>query len=185
MIKPSEALNRFHPIKRLPIAVQTSKVVEQLRYGFRTGDIGLIMDEALGSEIVNKIAICSIPDTPPWFSGVVNIRGNIVPIFDLKMIFNSNEKTNLQKILVIGKESKAAGILIDDLPQPLPDLVVTTDLSSVPPILNECLRSVYKQDENIWLELNFNDFFAKLGKQFAEQNYPMKNDEKILNINKD
>ncbi|MEE9551948.1 MAG: chemotaxis protein CheW [Gammaproteobacteria bacterium] len=168
MIKPSEALNRFHPIKQLPIAAQTSKAEEQLRYGFRTGDIGLIMDEALGSEIVNNIPICSIPDTPPWFSGVVNLRGNIVPIFDLKMIFNSNEKTNLQKILLIGKESKVAGILIDELPQALPDLDYTTDLSSVPPILNECLRSVYKQNENIWLELNFNDFFTGLGLQFSD-----------------
>jgi len=166
MIKPSEALNRFHPRNQIPIAAQASKVVEQLRYGFLTGDIGLIMDEAMGSEIVNKIPICSIPDTPPWFSGVVNLRGNIVPIFDLKMIFNSNEKTDSQNILVIGKESKAAGILIDELPQALPDLDVTTDLSSVPPFLNECLRSIYKLNDNIWLELNFNEFFAELGKQF-------------------
>ena len=168
MIKPSEALNRFTPIKQLPIAAQTSNVVEQLRYGFRSGDIGLIMDETLGSEIVNKIPICSIPDTPPWFSGVVNIRGNIVPIFDLKMVFNIDEKTNLQKILVIGKESKAAGILVDELPQALPDLDSTTDLSSVPQILSECIRAVYKQNENIWVELNFNDFFAVLGQQLSE-----------------
>ena len=168
MIKPSEALNRFSPIKQLPVAARTSKAEDQIRYGFQAGEIGLIMDEALGSEVLNNIPICSIPDTPPWFTGVVNIRGNIVPIFDLKMIFNSDEKTNLQKILVIGKESKAAGILIDELPQALPDLDNTTDLSSVPPILNECTRSVYKQNENIWLELNFNDFFTGLGLQFSD-----------------
>ena len=168
MIKPSEALNRYHPTKQPPAAVQANKEVEQLHYGFRVGDIGLIMDEALGSEIVKKIAICAIPDTPPWFSGVVNIRGNIVPVFDLKMIFNCDAKTNSQKFLVIGKDSKAAGVLIDELPQALPDLDATTELSSVPPILNEYIRGVYKQEENIWLELNFNDYFARLGKQIAE-----------------
>ena len=73
----------------------------------------------------------------------------------------------LQKLLVIGKECKAAGILIDVLPEALPDLDITTDLSSVPEILNECVRYVYKQNENIWIELNFNDFFAALGKQFS------------------
>ena len=168
MIKPSEALNRFFPTKQPPIVIQANKAVEQLRYGFRAGDIGLIMDEKLGSEIVDKMPICTIHTTPPWFSGVVNIRGNIVPVFDLKMKFNCDERTNIQKILVIGKESKAAGILINELPQALPDLDITTDLSSVPAILNECILNVYKQDENIWVELNFSDFFAKLGKQIAE-----------------
>ena len=168
MIKPSEALNRFSPTEQPPVVARAKKAVEQLRYGFRAGDIGLIMDESLGSEIVNNIPVCTIPDTPPWFPGVVNIRGNIVPIFDLKMIFDSNEKTKLQKLLVIGKECKAVGILIDVLPEALPDLDITTDLSSVPAILSECIFNVYKQDENIWVELNFSDFFAKLGKQIAE-----------------
>lgn len=168
MIKPSEALNRFSPLKQLPIAARTIEIETQLRYGFLIDNIGLIMDEALGSEIVNKISICGIPETPPWFSGVVNIRGNIVPIFDLKMIFNSNEKTNSQKILIIGKESKAAGIMIDELPHALPELDITKDLSSVPSILSECIHNVYMKDENIWLELNYYDFFALLGKQFNE-----------------
>jgi len=168
MIKPSEALNRFFSTKQPPVVTHESKEVEQLRYGFRAGDIGLIMDEVLGSEIVDKIPVCAIPDTPPWFPGVVNIRGNIVPVFDLKMIFNSDEKTSLQKLLVVGKEGKAAGILIDELPQALPDLDSTTDLTSIPPILNECVRSVYKQDENIWVELDFNNFFAEVRKQFSE-----------------
>jgi chemotaxis signal transduction protein len=168
MIKPSEALNRFIPTKQPPVVTQASKAVEQLRYGFRTGDIGLIMDEVLDSEIIDKMPVCAIPDTPPWFSGVVNIRGNIVPVFDLKMIFNCDEKTSLQRLLVVGKEGKSAGILIDELPQALPDLDSTTDFSSVPPILIECIRNIYKQEGDIWVELDFNDFFAELGKQFSE-----------------
>ena len=169
MLKPSEALNRFSPIKQLPFADQTKSGVEPLRYGFRAGDIGLIMDEVLGSEIVNKILTCAIPATPSWFQGVVNIRGNIVPVFDLKMIFNSDEKTDLQQLLIIGKEDKAAGILIDDLPRALHDLETTADYLSPPSPLNECISKVYKQNDEIWYELNFNDFFAELGKQFVNE----------------
>ncbi len=169
MLKPSEALNRFSPIKLLPFVDQTKSSVEPLRYGFRAGDVGLIMDEVMGSEIVNKILACVIPATPSWFRGVVNIRGNIVPVFDLKMIFNSDEKTDLQRLLIIGKEDKAAGILVDDLPQALHDLEVTTDSLSPSPFMNECIRKVYKQNVDIWYELNFNDFFAELGKQFANE----------------
>ncbi len=167
MLKPSEALNRFSPIKLLPFADQTISSIEPLRYGFRAGDIGLIMDEVMGSEIVNKIFPCAIPATPPWFQGVVNIRGNIVPVFDLKMIFNSDEKTELQRLLIIGKEDKAAGILIDELPQALHGLEIVADFLSPPSLLNECIRKVYKQNDDIWYELNFNDFFAELGKQFS------------------
>lgn len=169
MLKPSEALNRFSPIQHLPFADQTKSGIEPLRYGFRAGDIGLIMDEELGSEIVNKILTCAIPATPSWFQGVVNIRGNIVPVFDLKMIFNSGEKTDLQRLLIIGKEDKAAGILIDDLPQALHDLELTSDFLRPPSLLNECIRNVYKQNDDIWYELNFNDFFAELSKQFANE----------------
>jgi len=169
MLKPSEALNRFSPIKQLPFADHRKSGNGPLRYGFRAGDIGLIMDEVLGSEIVNKILTCAIPATPAWFQGVVNIRGNIVPVFDLKMIFNSDKKTDLQRLLIIGKEDKAAGILIDDLPQALHDLEVTEDFLSPPSLLNECIRNVYKQNDDIWYELNFHDFFAELGKQFANE----------------
>lgn len=166
MLKPSEALNRFSPNTRLPLVAHQEKDIDKLRYGFRVGNIGLIMDESLGSEIVSNVSICSIPATPLWFSGVVNIRGNIVPIFDLKMIIGNDEKTRPQQMLVIGKEDKAAAFLIEDLPQALNNLEISSDHLSLPQIFSECINTTFKQDDNIWYEIRFNEFFRKLGKQF-------------------
>ncbi len=167
--KPSEALNYFSPVAGFSIDIPINKTVKSLRYGFMIGDVGIIIDKALGSEIVEDISICAIPHTPLWFSGMVNIRGDLVPIFDLQAIFNDGGKSDLwAPLLVIGKGAEGAGILLETLPRALGSLEISELPDSIPPSLEGHIDTAYINDGQIWLSINFIGFFSSLGRQVTQ-----------------
>ncbi len=74
-----------------------------------------IMDAVEVLNVPRTYAI--VPGTKDWVLGVANIRGNLLPILDLKS-FLFNEKTevsNRSRILVINHAGLHAGILLDQI----------------------------------------------------------------------
>ena len=57
----------------------------------------------------------SLPGTPAFILGIVNVRGNIIPIVDLKKFFNLPEKGlgELNKLIIIQNETMQFAILAD------------------------------------------------------------------------
>lgn len=43
-------------------------------------------------EIIGIISITEVPKTPKFIKGVINLRGNIIPLLDLRLKFNMNFK---------------------------------------------------------------------------------------------
>jgi len=167
LISPSEALNRFVPSEQFDVLWMEHET-EQVRYGFRAGNTGLIIDANRGSEVINEFALCAIPNTPAWFSGMINLRGNMVPVFNLNELFGTGDKDHdQQRILIMGEGDEAAGILIDRLPQVLRALDESSELPSVPEILRKHVTTIFKQDNDIWLCFNFEGFFMDLGRQIT------------------
>jgi purine-binding chemotaxis protein CheW len=57
----------------------------------------------------------TLPGTPPFVLGIVNIRGQIISIIDLKKLFNLPEKGlgELNKVIIIHNERMEFGIMAD------------------------------------------------------------------------
>lgn len=70
-------------------------------------------------EIIGMMEITDVPKTPEYIKGVVNLRGKIIPIMDLRSKFGmeSIEYTERTCIIVvevnIGKTKKPMGIVVD------------------------------------------------------------------------
>lgn len=62
-----------------------------------------------------------IPNTPNFVEGVINLRGQIIPILDLKKRFGSGKTdiTNNTKIIIIELESEMLGIIVDSVSEVL------------------------------------------------------------------
>jgi purine-binding chemotaxis protein CheW len=56
-----------------------------------------------------------LPRTPPFVRGIVNVRGRILPVFDLKRFFELPEKglTDLHRIILVRDADLELGILAD------------------------------------------------------------------------
>jgi purine-binding chemotaxis protein CheW len=56
-----------------------------------------------------------LPCTPPFVLGIVNVRGRIVPVLDIKKFFDLPEKglTDLHRIILVGGNELELGLLAD------------------------------------------------------------------------
>lgn len=66
-------------------------------------------------EIVRVPEITAVPDAPDYLEGVINLRGKIVSVMDLRKRFgDKNAKlTKQNRILVVEHSNKLAGLIVD------------------------------------------------------------------------
>lgn len=69
-------------------------------------------------EVVNMVAISPVPDMPPAVLGIVNIRGSMSPVIDLRVRFNSPDKLlklTTPIIFLRNETTGVYGIVVDDV----------------------------------------------------------------------
>lgn len=161
---PSAALDRFTPPANAVLAATVEK--EVARYGFKIATLGLLIQQGVGSEVIQMPTIWSLPGAPPWLLGLINLRGNLVPIFELRMVLGLGQRPVHEKslVLVFEQGDKAVGILIDDYPAPLLALTRIPNLPLLPTALNGHVHAGYVKGEMIWLEFDQNSFFEALSR---------------------
>jgi purine-binding chemotaxis protein CheW len=66
-------------------------------------------------EIIGMMAITRVPRTPDFIRGVINLRGKVIPIIDLRLKFGmqSMEQTDETCIIVVKTEGIEMGIVVD------------------------------------------------------------------------
>jgi len=68
-------------------------------------------------EVVGMMHIDPVPQTPDFMKGVINLRGKIIPVIDLRAKFQM-EKTKYTKdtcIVVVDIKGKMTGVIVDFL----------------------------------------------------------------------
>ncbi len=65
-------------------------------------------------EIIGMMAITSVPRTPEFVKGVINLRGKVIPVIDLRLKFSMEaiEYTDRTCIIVVEIEAQAGTVLI-------------------------------------------------------------------------
>ena len=83
--------------------------------GFRIGKESFGVPIALVHEIVRVPNITAVPDTLDHVEGVINLRGRIVSIVDLRKRFGTQcaESTHKNRILVTEIEGTVVGLIVD------------------------------------------------------------------------
>lgn len=88
---------------------------------FRLGDELFSLDVAQVREVLDLSPITKMPGTPEFMRGVINVRGSVVPVMDLRLKFGLTETENTQdtRIVVmdldIGGESIMLGAIADSV----------------------------------------------------------------------
>ena len=83
--------------------------------GFRIGRETFGVPISLVHEIVRPPEITNVPHAPEYVEGVMNLRGRIVPVIDLRRRFGGAAIANGRKnrVLVVDVESRAVGLIVD------------------------------------------------------------------------
>ena len=56
-----------------------------------------------------------IPELPDFVSGVISVRGEIIPVIDLRIRFGITEKAGKQRVVLIRLEGNKVGLLVDNV----------------------------------------------------------------------
>lgn len=87
-------------------------------------------------EIIGIMSITTVPQTPDYIKGVINLRGKVIPVIDLRLKFAlaSTDYTERTCIIVVeiagGSNSILMGILVDSVSEVLN--IKSTDIEDTP-----------------------------------------------------
>ncbi len=83
-------------------------------------------------EIVRVPEITAVPDAPDYLEGVINLRGKIVSVMDLRKRFGENQATlkKQNRILVVEHSGRLAGLIVDSASEVLK---IPADAVEAPP----------------------------------------------------
>ena len=76
-------------------------------------------------EIIGMMPVTTVPQTPPFVKGVINLRGKVIPVLDLRLRFGMSEIDYTERtcIIVVEIESTAGiiqiGIVVDGVSEVL------------------------------------------------------------------
>ena len=82
---------------------------------FLVEDVGYGIEISYVVEIISVQDITLVPHTHPYVKGIINLRGNVVPVIDMGMRFGGEEVvyTDLTCIIVLSMDDMSVGILVD------------------------------------------------------------------------
>jgi purine-binding chemotaxis protein CheW len=105
--------------------------------GFRIGRETFGVPIALVHEIVRVPEITAVPDSPGYVEGVINLRGKIVSVIDLRKRFGEKEIASSKKnrILVTETDGKMVGLIVDAASEVLK--VPESEVEPPPPVFDE------------------------------------------------
>jgi purine-binding chemotaxis protein CheW len=115
-------------------------------------------------EIVGMQPVTVIPEAPAFVKGIINLRGKIIPVIDMRLKFGMepcgyNERTC---IVVVDMEETAVGLIVDQVTE----VLAIDDGSIAPPpsartgAYNRCIKAIGKVGSEVKLLLDCEKLFC-------------------------
>ncbi len=102
------------PTKTMDQAVKAMKDREGKYLTFSLADEEYGMGILKIKEIIGMMPVTTVPQTPEFVKGVINLRGKVIPVLDLRLKFGMEKSDYTERtcIIVVDLKSQGADILI-------------------------------------------------------------------------
>jgi twitching motility protein PilI len=134
---------------------------EWVGVGFRIGNSRLIASMSEVKEILDLPDYTLVPGVKPWIVGVANVRGNLLPILDMKSYLLGEDIKNRQKgrVIVIDYKGFNTGLIVEEVygMRHFREADVSDDIPEVPEDISPYIERAFKQDEEHWPVFDFNE----------------------------
>ena len=92
--------------------MSVNEITETRQYlTFKLGNEVFATDVAKVREVLDLTTITQIPRTPEFMAGVINLRGSVVPVVDLRLCFEMSKTVSTRNTCIVVVE-----VLLDDEP---------------------------------------------------------------------
>ncbi len=124
-------------------------------------------------EINKMIDITRIPNAPPFVEGVINLRGKIIPIVDLRkrLGFDGRAYDKSTRIIVVELEGMILGFIVDSVSEVLriSESTVEPPPALVAGIESEYIEGVGKLDDRLLILLELKKVFTSTDRRELEK----------------
>jgi purine-binding chemotaxis protein CheW len=105
--------------------------------GFRVGRETFGVPIHLVHEIVRVPDVTAVPDAPDYIEGVINLRGKIVSVIDLRKRFGEKQITvdRKNRVMVVEVEKKLVGLIVDSASEVLK--IPASEIENPPNVFEE------------------------------------------------
>ena len=104
--------------------------------------------------------ITVVPKAPKFIEGVINLRGNVIPVIDLRKRFGMEkvEITKKTKIIIVEVSKRQFGLIVDSVAEvvTLTNDQIEPSLPTVSGLKAEFINSIGKMDEKLIIILEIN-----------------------------
>ena len=128
--------------------------------GFTIGKETFGVNILMVQEIIRAAPITAVPNSPDFIEGVINLRGSIIPVIDLRKRLNlfKEREDDVTWILIINVDERVTGFIVDSVTkvlkiqtntiEPPPDIVVAG-------LKSQYIRGVCEIDTGLLILLDF------------------------------
>lgn len=139
-------------------------VDEQQFVAFRLGTEEYGVSILQIQEIKRMTEVTRVPHTPAYVKGVINLRGSILPVIDLKtrLNFASGDYTDEARIIIVKLEENSVGMIVDAVSEVLwlPADQIEPSPEFVGELEAEYIRGVGKVEGRLVILLNMENVAA-------------------------
>lgn len=126
-------------------SVQRERNCEHQLVVFKLGDEEFGVDIMQVREIIKKENITVVPNAPDFVRGVINLRGQITTIIDLKRKLGISSQdcidSRQERIIVVETGNNVVGMAVDAVTEVT--YLSDKDIEEVPPIIKENMQTKY------------------------------------------
>ncbi|HMM32414.1 MAG TPA: chemotaxis protein CheW [Clostridia bacterium] len=130
---------------------------------FAVGDEVFGIEIRYVTEIIGIQPITKLPEAPEHIKGVINLRGRIIPVVDVRLKFKKPpmEYNDRTCVIVVEANSIVAGLIVDNVAE----VVSIADEDVVPPpeysasVQNSYIKGIGKSDGKVKLLLDCEKLF--------------------------
>jgi purine-binding chemotaxis protein CheW len=125
---------------------------------FNIGDEEFGIDILKVQEIIRIMDITKVPSSPPHVKGVINLRGKVIPVIDLRLRFGMDSRTHdsQTRIIVLELHKMIVGFIVDAVSEVL--RIQSNTVEPPPPVVagieSEYIKGVGKLDDRLLILLD-------------------------------
>lgn len=133
---------------------------------FRLANEEYGVDIMRAQEIIMVPRITRLPEVPDYICGLINLRGRVIPVLDLRRRFGlpAKEADEQTRIIVVNVESRTIGIVVDAVTEVLriaPEQIEPPPTGSAG-IGPEYIRGIIKRNDKLIIMLRIEEILSTI-----------------------
>ena len=140
---------------------------------FKLGEEEFGIDILKVQEINRMVEITKVPQAPHFCEGVINLRGKVIPVIDLRLKFDmeTKQRDKDSRIVVCDVNGIVIGMIVDAVEEVLriPGSTVEPAPDIVTSVNSDYIKGVAKLDERLLILLDI----SQIAEQFSAETTPV------------